>query len=207
MAIWMTTERFWPIWSNLTSRKWVTRPPEIENLQNYIQKWRKGAGGGGRNPILWLSHQNWNPILGFGKIPGCVQCHVLHAIRAGFSFARTPSSQMQNRLTHHYLNDRELSFRLTFLKEVNIYLLITSKTKINNWRVELCSPEGSNSRPQRLDDHCDGREWDILEAGQRTDTLRTDLSTDRPTNGIQSKTTTAFDRKSVATGRYGPLPQ
>ena len=41
-----------------------------------------------------------------------------------------------------------------------------------------------------------------LEAGQRTDTLRTDLSTDRPTNGIRSKTTEASDRKSVATGRF-----
>ena len=36
------------------------------------------------------------------------------------------------------------------------------------------------------------------QAGQRTD-----LPTDRPTNGIRSKTTTASDRKSVATGRFG----
>ena len=45
------------------------------------------------------------------------------------------------------------------------------------------------------------------EAGQRTDTLPTDLSTDQPTNDIQSKKTSTSNRKSVATGRFGPLPQ
>ena len=36
---------------------------------------------------------------------------------------------------------------------------------------------------------------------------RTDLSIDRPTKkGIRSKITTASDRKSVATGIFGPLP-
>ena len=39
----------------------------------------------------------------------------------------------------------------------------------------------------------------VTEKGQRTD-----LSTDQPT---ESKTTTASDRKSVATGRFGPLLQ
>ena len=45
------------------------------------------------------------------------------------------------------------------------------------------------------------------EAGRKSDTLRTDLSADRLTNEIRSTTTTASDRKSVATGRFGPLPQ
>ena len=43
------------------------------------------------------------------------------------------------------------------------------------------------------------------EAGQRTDTSRTDPSTDRLPNGIRPETTTSFDRKSVATGRFGLL--
>ena len=41
-----------------------------------------------------------------------------------------------------------------------------------------------------------------METGQRTDTLRTDLSTDQR-NPIE--TTTASDRKSVATGRFGMI--
>ena len=44
------------------------------------------------------------------------------------------------------------------------------------------------------------------EAWQWTNTLRTDLSTVRPTNRIRLKITTASEQKNVATGRFGPLP-
>ena len=37
----------------------------------------------------------------------------------------------------------------------------------------------------------------FMEAGQRTDAHLTDPSTDRPTNGIQPKNTTASNRKIV----------
>ena len=39
--------------------------------------------------------------------------------------------------------------------------------------------------------------WSQKEAGQRTDAHLTDPSTDRSTNGIRPKNTTAFDRKIV----------
>ena len=48
-----------------------------------------------------------------------------------------------------------------------------------------------------------GRGHSASEAGQRTDPLRTNLLTDRPTNGIRSKKTTTSERKSVATRRFG----